>query len=226
MKLPHLVAVVATASSAFAVQAADFPLTLQADNDSRWYDFLANEFAELGRGSIGAYPMYSITAESNPFNPTVYSPNGDSQNVFPNGSVFTDIGVVSYGGTGNGDHPITGLTLNVAPHVADNLGSYGTRYQTILTNVTGSVTVAGGQVTAIAASADIAFRYDTLGGITFHPTYNGDLIIDGDRLEIFVHERVTFTHGYLEHGWDIRATVQGLGNDDIIFSSDFESALQ
>lgn len=222
MKLRSLVAILATATCSFAAQAADFPLTLHADDDSRWYDFLANEFTELGRGSIGAYPMYSITAESNPFSPGVYSPNGDSQNVFPNGAVFTEIGVVSYNGSGNGNHPITGLTLNVAPHVADNLGSYGTRYQTLLTNVAGSVTVAGGQVTAITVSADIAFRYDTLGGINFYPTYNGDLLIDGDRFEIFVHERASFGHGYLEHAWDIRATVQGLGNDDTIFRSSFE----
>ncbi len=227
MKLTHLVAVVATASCAFAAQAADFPLTLQADNDSRWYDFLANEFAELGRGSIGAYPMYSITAESDPFNPTVYSPNGDSQNVFPSGAAFADIGVVSYSGTGDGNHPISGLTLDVAPYVADDLGSLGVSYETIISNVSGTVTVAAGQVSAITASADIAFRYDgSFITPTFFPTYNGDLTIDGDRVEIFVHERYSFGHGYLEHGWDIRATVQGLGNDYTIFRSDFESALQ
>lgn len=223
MKLRHLVVAVATASCAFAVQAADFPLTLQADNDSRWYDFLANEFAELGRGSIGAYPMYTITAESNPFNPSVYSPNGDSQNVFPSGAAFADIGVISYSGTGDGNHPITGLTLDVAPYVADDLGSLGVSYETIISNVSGTVTVAGGQVSAITASADIAFRYDgSFITPTFFPTYNGDLTIDGDRVEIFVHERYSFGHGYLEHGWDIRATVQGLGNDDTIFRSSFE----
>ena len=223
---PFRLAVPALAALAVpALHAADLPLSFTADGASRWYEFHGNIFAQLDRpaGTPGLHHFFSIDAEPDPFNPTTFESVG-TDNVFPNGAAFADIGVISYNGNGDGTFPITGVELDVYPHVAPDLGQLGTDYRTTVTNPVGTVTIAGGTVTDIQLSAGIRFEYNVfyipnLGWVPF----DGTMFIDGDEYGIFVDDTYTYSHGSLRYAWDLSGTVNSVGDGDNIFASDFES---
>lgn len=223
MSLHRLVLAAACALGTLSVHAADFPITLHADDDSRWYDFYMGYFAELSRQTGGLSIMYDTEAEPDPFNPTVYSVIGSPENAFPSGATFAGVGTLSYNGTGDGTHAITALTLDFGPHVGGTVGALGTSYTTTISNLVGTVAILAGQVDSVSLSADIRFNYDATFIVpNWRPAFDGNLVVEDDRLEIFAHGVVNFGHGALEHAWDIRGTVANVGSTDVIFRSDFE----
>lgn len=215
----------ALAVAAVPAFAAEFPLSFTADGASRWYEFQENGFAQLGRtaGAPNSYHFYSISAEPNPLNPTVYQSTG-SDNYFPNGAAFADIGTITYTGSGNGTFPITQVLLDVYPHVAPDFGVLATDYRTTVLNPVGTITIASGVVTDIQLSADIRFEYN----VFFIPSmgwtpFDGTMFIDGNEYGIFVDDTYTYSHGSLRYAWDLSGTVDDVGgDDDRIFASGFQ----
>lgn len=225
MNRPLRLAALTLAATAVPAVAADFPLSMTADGASRWYEFHANMFAQLDRttGAPNDYHFFSIEAEPDPFNPTVYQSIG-SDNVFPNGATFSDIGVLSFTGSGDGTFPITEVLLDVYPHVAPDLGVLGTDYRTTVIDPVGTVTVAAGVVTDIQLSADIRFEYNVyyIPSLGWTP-FDGTMFIDGDSFAIFVDDTYDYSHGSLRYAWDLSGTVDGVGGaGDLIFRSGFD----
>lgn len=224
MHAPHRLFTLLLAATACPAVATDLPLSFTADGSSRWYEFHVNTFAQLDRptGAANQHHLFSIDAEPNPFNPTVFQSIGDAR-VFPSGSAFTDIGVLSYAGTGSGTFPITGVELDVYPFVATDLGVLTTNYRTTVLNPVGTVTIADGVVADIQLSAGIRFEYN----VFFIPSmgwtpFDGTMFIDGNQYRIFVDDTYDYSHGSLRYAWDLSGTVNGVGTGDVIFKSGFE----
>lgn len=232
MKAMHcatLIAVLAAAGAAAPASAASYALSFTADPDSRWYDLYLEHFAELSRSVPGTPPanrLYSTTAEGDPFAPTVYEDTGSTAIVFAHGSAFTDVGTLTYSGTGGaGTFPVTGVNLDIAPFVqSEEASALGVTYTTEVDNVTGSITFAGGGASDIQVQADIRFVMDAsfIPPLTTIP-FEGTLVIAGNRFDIFVDDSYNFGHGVLHHAWDLRGTIVGVGGgDDIVFADGFD----
>ncbi len=213
-------------SSALPAIAADFPQSFEADGRSRWYEFYTDSFAQLDKGYAGDPAMdgfFRISAEPDPFNPTVFQQTGDSANVFPSEGAFANVGTLTYNGTGNGTFPITGVTLNVSPYVDARTGVLGAPYRTTVSNTVGTITIANGTATDIQLNANILFEID----VNYIPSmgwvpYRGTLAMAGNRFDIFVDDNYPFTHGDLRYVWDLVGSVQGVGNSDVVFANGFD----
>ncbi len=208
------------------LSAATFPLTFNADGSSRWYDFYLDEFAQIDRGFGGNQAldgMYAISAEADPFNPTVYSQVGsDGVDIFPAEGAFASVGSLTYTGTGNGTFPITAIALEIERYVAGDYSALGVGYTTQVSNINGSITIANGAVSGIQMTATIRFIYDAsfIPPLTTIP-FEGSLEITGNRFAIFVDDDYNFGHGTLHNAWDLVGSVANIGGD-LLFRHGFE----
>lgn len=224
-RLPAFLLALAAAAPAHA---ATLPLSFTADSTCRWYDFYMGHFAQLDRSVAGTPPqnvMYDTDAEPNPFAPTFYQATGTNRVVFANGSAFTNIGSLTYTGSGDGTFPVTEIVLDVAPHVRSNQASaLGTTYTTSVSSVSGTITIAGGVPTSIDVDASIRFSMDAsfIPPLTTIP-FDGTLSFAGDRFDIFVDDDYNFGHGILHNAWDLTGRVDGIGaGGDTIFRDGFD----
>ncbi len=212
-------------SSALPAMAASFPLSFQAEGHSRWYEFYTDSFAQLDKGYAGNPALdgfFRISAEPDPFSPTVFQQTGDSVNVFPSEGAFANIGTLTYTGSGNGTFPITGMTLNVSQYVDATVGVLGAPYRTTVSNTVGTITIANGNAVAINLDANILFEID----VNYIPSmgwvpYRGTLAMSGNRFDIFVDDNYTFTHGDLRYVWDLVGTINGIVSD-LVFKNGFD----
>jgi hypothetical protein len=207
--------------------AADFPLSFTADGTSRWYEFYTDSFAQLDKGYGGDPALdgfFRISAEADPFAPTVFQEAAEGADVFPHERQFANIGTITYTGSGNGTFPITAVTLDVSPHVTAEHGVLGTDYRTTVSNPVGTITFAGGVVTDIRLEAAIRFELDAnyIPSMGWLP-YDGTLSMAGNRFDIFVDDEYIFAHGNLHYAWDLTGSIDGVGGGaDLIFSAGFE----
>jgi len=211
------------------LQAATYPLSLEADADSRWYDFIMDWFAEAGRTDSGTpVPniLYAISAEADPLAPTAYVEAGASEPVFAQGLTFTNVGSITYTGSGNGTFPITAVTMDMHPWVrSQDASALGLAYLTTVSNPQGTITFAGGVVTDIQLEADIRFDLDARNDplIGYLMPYDGSLLIEGNRFDIFVDDE-NGSHFVMRYVWDLHGTVIGVGGgNDVIFQNGFEA---
>lgn len=211
------------------VSAGTFPLSFTADNSSRWYDFVMDWFAQLDRTESGNPPpniLYEISAEAAPMNPVTYRNSGDSAVVFAHGRAFTDVGSITYTGSGNGTFPIIAVTLDVNPHVrSEDASALGLSYLTTVSNPQGTIKIVGGAVTDIQLNADIRFDMDARNDplIGYLIPYKGTLLMQGNRFDIFVDDSYG-THFVMRYVWDLHGTVAGVSaGNDVIFANGFEN---
>lgn len=209
-----------------SAHAATVPLSLTADNSSRWYDFYMGWFAQVDRTASGdpaPNQMYWTDAEANPFNPTAYDYSGSNAIVFKHGRAFSNVGSVSYTGSGNGTFPITAITLDIGAYVlSQNASALGAAYTTTVSNPVGTVQISNGAVADIQLQANIRFEMDAsfIPPLSIIP-FNGSLAMDGNRFDIFVDGRFNFGHGELHNAWDLTGSIDMAGGDTI-FANGFE----
>ncbi|MEM9149659.1 MAG: hypothetical protein AAGB19_04315 [Cyanobacteria bacterium P01_F01_bin.3] len=221
--------------SAGIAQSAVVGLDLVADGDSRFFELESGAFAQINQmhSSDPATEGYFSVAEDDNAAPNnllngvlqrnignesafdIFSPVNFVEfnpttglDIFPNGADFSDIGSLEYDAlTGN----VAALTLDFFPHVSDidsfpatTIGNYTTH----TSNVIGSVTLSGGNVSGINLTADIEFNY---GG---QVSYDGIFRMTNNRFDLFVDERpgVPSNVGNFPFrlSWDIEGTIEGL----------------
>lgn len=224
----HLFCALLCAAVAAPVSAGTFPLSFTADDSSRWYDFIMDWFAQLDRTGSGSPPpniLYQISAEADPLHPATYHSSGDSAVVFAHGRAFADVGSITYTGSGNGTFPITAVTLDINPHVrTEDASALGLSYLTTVSNPQGTIKIAGGAVTDIQLSADIRFDLDARNDplIGYLLPYDGTLLMDGDRFDIFVDDTAG-SHFVMRYVWDLHGSVDGVGGGDTVFKNGFDA---
>ena len=195
-------------------------LVLQADGDSRWFEFFSNGFAELDRdwgGNPNFDGMFQINANPDPLNPTVYNQVGSVTDVFPNGANFSNSYSVTYSdagltGTGVETANVTGLSLDFNKDVADNDSLGFLPYVSVVSGLSGTVSLLNGIVTAIDLTSAVSFQYDTsLIGYPFGIiSFNGTFSIDGDRFDLFVDDTVNLPvpdPTDFRYVWDVQGAV-------------------
>lgn len=223
----YLLCALLCAAFAAPASAGTFALSFNADDSSRWYDFIMDWFAQLDRTESGTPPLnvlYTIGAETDPLNPVTYQDSGDSAVVFAHGRAFTDVGSITYTGSGNGTFPITAVTLDLNPHVrTQEASALGLSYLTTVSNPQGTITIAGGAVTDIRLDADIRFDLDARNDplIGYLLPYEGTLLMEGDRFDIFVDDSAG-SHFVMRYVWDLHGTVAGVGGGDVVFANGFD----
>ncbi len=217
-------ALAAALLAATPAHAADHSLSLTADGSSRWYEFVSDAFAQLDRGfnnNPALDGFYLISAEPDPWNPTVFQPIGGGADVFPHEADFASIGTITYTGSGNGTFPITAITLDVARYVADDDALTSTGYTTTVTAPSGTITFAGGQLVDLTLTANVRFTYDGSGFGLGNLSYDGTFEVDGGRFSLFVDDSNDSDFGPLRYVWDVAGAVAGL-DSDVIFRTGFE----
>lgn len=205
--MKHMIKLVALAAalSAQAASAATFNLGLTADNGSRWYEYLSDAYAELGR------PGKVITggADAGEVSDGLYSisnPNvqwGTGALVFPSDGNFGQLGSLTYDDiTG----AITGATLDFAKYIADNDSITNSGYTTSVSVVSGSVqrNGVGGAISAINLTSNITFTY--LGAYA----YNGTLTFNGNSFVLAVDGTNQTFLGDARYRWDVTGGIQNL----------------
>lgn len=176
---------------ATSAPAATYDLFLIPDGSSRWYEHTYGGFHQLDQyredgtnpGNDGAYQISELPN---------FVPLGNGQgDAFPYENIFANIGTLTYDtGTGN----ITDLTLDFEPFVApDNFAfiqAFGVPpYTTSVTNVSGSVTLDGSEVTAIDnLTSDITFTYDATGVGAGMLDYVGTFTITNNQFTLAVDD--------------------------------------
>lgn len=205
-----LAALLLGALSIQGAQAANFTLSLDADNGSRWYDYYSDVYAQLGAdwGVIENENSAEVGEHADGFYLIGSGAKvGSGAIVFPYGGDFDNIGTLSYNElTG----AITGFTVvnGFQPYVADNDGlphglTGGAGYSTTLTGVSGSVTLVDGAVSAIDLVSTITFSYASYG-------YTGTFTINGDRFALNVDDTKTALGRTVRLAWDVDGGVAGL----------------
>ncbi|MEM9174446.1 MAG: PEP-CTERM sorting domain-containing protein [Myxococcota bacterium] len=206
------------ASSAPAL-AGSLQLDFVADGDSRWFDWRSDAFAQLDQGfqgdpvadgffliSVEGFPLNEgVEADFDAFDPVLFTEVGQGPSVFESEDEFTGIGLIEWDDvTGN----VTNLTLDVDDFVAFNdaalnfLPSLSLGYDTIVSNVSGTVTTVGSFVALIDATADVTFSYR--GG---DQLFDGSIIFSTNRFDLFVDETELQGVGLVRHSWDIEGDV-------------------
>lgn len=224
----HVFCMALSAAIASPVFAGTFPLSFTTDDSSRWYDFVMDWFAQLdrtGSGSPAPNILYVISAEADPLHPATYQNSGDSAVVFAHGRAFANIGSITYTGSGNGTFPITAVTLDVNPYVkTEDASALGLSYLTTVSNPQGTIKIVGGTVTDIQLNADIRFDLDARNDplIGYLLPYDGTLLMDGDRFDIFVDD-TTGSHFVMRYVWDLHGTIDNVGGGDTVFKNGFDA---
>ena len=191
-----------------------------ADDDARWFNFQSDVFAQLDKGFDGDPDrdgFFLVTSESqtlalgveadfDAFAPTVFAEVGGGPSVFEDEDEFTAIGTLEWDDiTGS----VTSLTLDFDDFVAYNdatinfVPSEDLGYETIVSSVSGTVTMVGSYVALIDLAADVQFAYSAAG-----VDYDGSIIFDGKRFDLYVDEEeaVAFV-GPIRLAWDIEGDV-------------------
>jgi len=209
MRYVPLFALMAGLGLASQASAATFQLDLVADGDSRWYEYVSDAYAELGRSFNGNSVMDGFFKISNNGASTL----GGGADVFPHEANFANIGTLSFAnGTGVGVETlaITGLTMNFSPFVADNDTVTNSGYTTALSNVAGTVTVFNGAVAAIDLTSNITFTYqhNMLGALP----YDGTFTMNNGGFDLDVDESITTAFGGVRYAWDVHGSVSNLAS--------------
>ncbi|MEM1213298.1 MAG: PEP-CTERM sorting domain-containing protein [Planctomycetota bacterium] len=173
------------------------PFNLLADGSSRWYEWSSTAFAQLDQSRSGDPAADGFFSTSDLDASDGLTPAFGAVTVFPFDEVFEGLGTFTFDSTGDfdGTFNITALDLNFQPFVADDdafINGLGAgAYQTIISNVSGTVTLDNGKVTGFDnVTADVTFTYPSpLGPISFSGL--DALTIDGLDFALNLRDQVT-----------------------------------
>jgi hypothetical protein len=203
--LPTL-ALAASLATALPASAASFNLDLTANGGGRWFEYFSDVFAQVDRSPQGFYQISAL--------PAIVPLGGGDNDVFPSGATWNGIGSVSYGavsGVGVQSTPVTGLSLNVAPFVADDDSILSAGYTTSVANVSGTVSLFNGAVTGISLTSDVTFTYDFTdfgaGPLPFFGTFS----LAGNAFDLFADTSYPTDFGSpFRYVWDFDGAIRGL----------------
>lgn len=243
--LRHVLLLLAGGWCGPAAVAATFDLDLTADPDARFFEITSDAFAQLNQGFNGDQARdgffdlddagggdLDIGDESDfdAFSPSTFNeiPNSEGPDVFNREQDFSMIGSLEYDPpTGN----VTSLTMFWDAFVAGENSLLNTiavplqaptvfgriNYQTEFSNVSGSVSLVGGGVSAVDLTADVSFVYsffDTVAQALIFESMDGVFRIEGDRFDLYVNDIVTFETNAgptsVHNVWDIEGSVDNL----------------
>ncbi|MEM7312623.1 MAG: PEP-CTERM sorting domain-containing protein [Planctomycetota bacterium] len=191
------------------LNAGDFDLNFVADGESRWIDHFSDAFGQIDQGwdgdpAIDGFFLYSELPN--------FVRIGGGADLFPSEENFADVGSISFDdSTGE----ITAITMDIDDYVARNFSilenQLGPGYTASFSNIAGTVTQSGNDLSAINLTADIAFTY---GEAPTTVSYNGDFAISNDQFTINVDETNTIPFGGgsldVRYAWELSGLVSGL----------------
>ncbi|MCW5625053.1 MAG: PEP-CTERM sorting domain-containing protein [Burkholderiales bacterium] len=195
------------------VSAATFDLDLFVGNNAtdhaRWYEYFSDAYADMYTPYNGFQTpdgFFSITQPGVTY--------GGGANVFPFENQDWSVGSLTYTdvtGVGVETASITGLSLNFLPYIA-SFAVVGNSYTTSTSNVSGTVSLYNGAVTAIDLDSNITFTFSTFAGPA---PYTGTFSIDDSRFDLFVDQSLTTAFGTFRYAWDVEGSVSGLATAPI-----------
>ncbi|MEM6552710.1 MAG: PEP-CTERM sorting domain-containing protein [Planctomycetota bacterium] len=200
--------------------AGELSFEVVADGSSRWFDFFSDSFAQLDQGFNGNQSLdgfFLISSQPG------FVPEGSGADVFPSEANFNRLGTFTFDGPdgGTGTFNITAFDLDFARHVADDDSLYDGSplslgpYQTIVTNISGTVTLVDGTIQSFnSVEADVAFRYNFIDPTIPAPTFadydeEDALTIDGldFSLDVFDAEQPSSFSPSIAQQWLITGSV-------------------
>lgn len=208
MKLKSMFVLMAGVAMAPLATAADFSLSLSADDGGRWYEYYSNVYgeigADLGEVTDSSSADFGLTKDGF-FDIASGNAIGSGVVIFPNGGNFLNVGNLSFN---DASGQITGLTLDFDRYIADDDAVSNGGYSTSISNLSGSVTRnSEGDVTGINLDSDVTFTYVTTLG-TFN--YTGDFAISGDAFDLYVDDTNSTAFGDFRYAWDVEGTVRNI----------------
>ena len=194
-------------------------LDFVADGDSRFFDLFSDAFAQLDQGyggnpaadgyfrvsTEGPTPGVGVEADFDAFSPTIFDELGQGPSVFESEDGWIDIGAIVWDDA-TGD--VTTLVLDFQEFVAfdDTALNFQPNqylgYQTILSNVSGTVYETAGTIEGIFLAADVTFSYR--GGAV---EYAGTILFQGDRFDLFVDDDPVYGFNPYRIAWDVEGVV-------------------
>ncbi|MFT7723818.1 MAG: PEP-CTERM sorting domain-containing protein [Roseateles sp.] len=206
MRTLSVLAFAASSLAMASAQAGSFNLSLNAADGSRWYEYFSDAYAELGSQHPGANPATGFSPDGF-YLISTGAPVGTGAVVFPHANNFADLATLSYD---DATGAITGLSFNAggfSKFIADDDSVANVGYSTSVANVSGSVSLVGGQVSGITLNSNVTFTFDTMFGAA---PYTGSFTINGSQFALDVDDSNMLPFGEFRYRWDVTGSVQNL----------------
>ncbi|MEM8844278.1 MAG: hypothetical protein AAGB35_04465 [Pseudomonadota bacterium] len=220
MKLSKLLIATTFIISGVAHSASTFQLDLTADGSSQFRDVFSNAFAQIDKPFSGSQVNDGFFCIGDDGGALCTGPGveiGGGFDVFPNESAFTNVGTLEYDntgitGTGVEIANITGLmNPNFNQHVA-SINVFGAVFDTVVSGISGTVTLFDGSVSSINFSSLIQFIYpgSGLSGNQPLPFTGSFSIVDNLFAVSILGEQIPFGDGFFIQEWELTGTVDNL----------------
>lgn len=227
--LRTLLALLTGATFSVGAQVSQVPLTLAPDGDARLFEYFSDTFAQLDRGFNDDPDLdgfYSISAwEAS--GGTDYQQVGSGFDVFvvqnpcPGDGcaedLWVNLGLLSFEGTGDGTFPIIQLDIEFDDVITGRALIVGAPYTTVVGTPTGTVTVAGGEVTDVELTTEISFVADASSFGVGEITLTGTFSISAGRFDLNVDETAVTALGEYRGVWDVEGGLTA-GSPQGVFS--------
>ncbi|MEM6363617.1 MAG: hypothetical protein AAF745_04260 [Planctomycetota bacterium] len=193
-------------------------LDFTADGKSRWYEWSSGVFAQLDQGRDGDPAIDGFFDVGDLDDSDGLTPAFGAVDVFPFESNFSNIGTLDFDGPdgGTGTFSVTGLNLNFQPFVADDdalLNGFGAgAYQTIVSDVTGTVSMTAGIVTSFDnVVGDVTFAYP-VGPASLDFLGVDAIVLDGLTFDLGLRDAVAPSPAspIQDLEWDVFGTASGV----------------